>query len=191
METKQRNLEIIATESELKKVVLSAINDGIMPTYVEGQNTLLWAAKHSYYAIAVNLLDHGVTPSFEHLEAAIDSKSVGLIKRLISAGVDVTAENNKALLIASSNGDVEITELLIMAGANASANNSEALIQAVINKHTEIAEMLISAGADPSASKYRAFKIAAGNNDVKTLNVLLNANIDLAQLLIDAYAIVI
>ncbi len=71
-----------------------------------------------------------------------------IVKLLIEAGADVTANNNYAIKKAAANGYIEVVELLIEAGADVTANNNYAIKKAAANGYIEVVELLIEAGAD-------------------------------------------
>ena len=71
----------------------------------------------------------------------------------IQAGADVHANNDEALLYASSNGHLPVVEVLIKAGADVHADNDEALRLASMYGHLSVVEVLVKAGADVHAKR--------------------------------------
>ena len=90
------------------------------------------------------------------LHDAVDKGDVAQVKRLISKGADVNAEDTVGmtpLMQASRQGNTSIVSVLLDAGADVNALrfvgfNDPALIYAVRGGHDEIVRLLIQAGAD-------------------------------------------
>lgn len=88
-----------------------------------------------------------------HLAAA--QGQLGVVKRLVSMGVDINARggvsNGSALDRAASKGHLDIVEYLLLLGAEVDVSEPERnpLFSAIYGGHLAVAELLIKSGLDP------------------------------------------
>jgi hypothetical protein len=94
------------------------------------------------------------------------------MKVLFAGGADVHANDDLALRSAAESGDAETVQVLLAAGANVHAVNNWALCWASFWGHTETLKILLAAGANVHGSNDRALCWAAGSSDAETVQVL-------------------
>jgi ankyrin repeat protein len=114
--------------------------------------------------------------------AAIASRNPAVVKILLAAGANPTAENNQPVLEAASAGSVEILRLLRRNGADLAAQKGQAIFNAVVQNHLSATEFLITSGADLSARLDISVAMAIGYGHAAILELLLNAGGKLANL---------
>jgi hypothetical protein len=85
----------------------------------------------------------------------------------------VHTSNDRALLLASNNGNLAVVELLLAHGANVHTSNDRALQLASENGDLAVVEVLLAHGADVHASNDRALQLASENGDLAVVEVLL------------------
>jgi len=92
----------------------------------------------------------------DELFAAVEHGEQKKVEKLLSSGVNVDEDilygffSWTPLMIAASNGDVEITKILLAAGAKTKAKykkGADSLIVASFNGHQEVVKLLLAAGA--------------------------------------------
>jgi len=87
-------------------------------------------------------------------EKAIENGDLTMMKRLITAGIDVNSlddHGQTALMVSAHHGRKDIVEMLIAEGADlnvAAKYNLNATMLAVIGRHEEVAKIIAAAGAD-------------------------------------------
>ena len=79
----------------------------------------------------------------------------GIVKLLIEAGADVTANDNYAIQVSTENGHEKIVKLLIEAGAD----STSLIIDAVKDGKLEIVKLLIEAGAIENMKEYKLLNL--------------------------------
>jgi ankyrin repeat protein/8-oxo-dGTP pyrophosphatase MutT (NUDIX family) len=115
------------------------------------------------------------------LETAAASGEVDRVRRLVrSGGVDVNADNGKALRSASQNGYLEIVKLLVERGADVHAGNDGALREACkdLEELLDIVEYLLDAGADVHAEGDEALRSASKNGHLQVMRLLVERGAD-------------
>jgi ankyrin repeat protein len=117
--------------------------------------------------ILPNCLDHV-------LYDAIQARKGEAVKILLEAGANAVADENKAVLLASSIGDVEILEILQAHGADLCALDSQPLFNAVMAGDASCVRLLLSAGANANA-RLGIGLIAISNGDSEIMELLLAA----------------
>lgn len=100
-----------------------------------------------------------------------------LVKILLECGIDATAKDNEAIIIASSHivYMIDILKLLISYGANPIARNNEPICKAT---NTNTVKFLIDLGADPFAQNNKLFKSACFRHDMSTIKFLFDIGIN-------------
>jgi len=107
--------------------------------------------------------------------AAIASRNPAVVKILLTAGANPTAEDNQPVLHAATAGSVEILRLLQRNGADLAAQKGQAIFNAVVQNHLAVIEFLIASGADLSARLDISVAMAIGYGHAAILELLLNA----------------
>lgn len=114
------------------------------------------------------------------LQQAVRRESdLDTVEYLIENDIDINANNDYAVQIASEEGRLNIVKLLVSNGANIHANNDYALRCASENGHFEIVKFLVDQGADIHANDDNALQSACsgGYLDIVKFLVTLGANI--------------
>lgn len=135
----------------------------------------------------------------ESLIMAVRERELEVVNHLISKKINLDikdAENNTPLIIAVSNGDLDITKALIAAGASLNYQNyfdssNSALIIAVQDGNVDIAQELINAKADLNLynRQYETpLSIALKNRDFELVNLLLQCK---AEVTPTAYSLIV
>ena len=124
--------------------------------------------------ILPNALDHAFYD-------AIASRNPAVVKILLAAGANPTAEDNQPILHAATAGSVEIMRLLHRNGADLAAQKGQAVFNAVVQNHLAATEFLIASGADLSARLDISVAMAIGYGHAAILELLLNAGGKLAN----------
>ena len=97
---------------------------------------------------------------------------------LTSCGVDIHAEDDYALLWASTNGHLDVVRLLVEAGANIHASDDYALCQTAKNGHLEVVRLLIESGVNVHVRNDCALRWASANGHLEVVRVLLEHGAD-------------
>lgn len=92
-----------------------------------------------------------------------------LIKFLAKNGINVCAQNNRAICKYGNN--IELVQLLILYGADPLARNNKPISVA---SNIDTIKFLISLGADPFAHNNKLFCNACAVNDIKLVNFLIS-----------------
>ena len=124
--------------------------------------------------ILPNALDHAFYD-------AIASRNPAVVKILLHAGANPTAEDNQPVLRAATAGSVEILRLLQRHGADLAAQKGQAVFNAVVQNHLAATEFLITSGADMSGRLDISVGMAISYGHAATLELLLNAGGKLAN----------
>lgn len=113
---------------------------------------------------------------YEHhlIHAALKGKQVH-VARLVTAGVDPTSHNNRAIGNASTEGHVGIVRYLLNDGRADPAGESNCSIRfASQHGHAEVVHLLLADGrADPTIWENWAIRVASQNNRVEVVLLLL------------------
>ena len=126
------------------------------------------------------------TKIYDEFISAIKSNNVEEVKRLLTQGVDVNAQDEygyNPLFYAVVNGNTEMVKLLIEAGADVNTKNkfgTTPLFSVALLGRTEVAKLLIEAGADVNTKNV--------NGETPLFTAAHNGNTEIAKLLIDAGA---
>jgi len=127
----------------------------------------------------------------ESLFEAVTKGDIEQVKKLISEGADVNAENSRIynrtpLHIAAYEGHKDIAELLISIGADIGAKDIEGctpIYWAVVRGNKEIVDLLITADADVSdAPIFSVMSARNSNRDIVELLIKAGANVPPLQL---------
>ena len=92
---------------------------------------------------------------------------------LDTANIDVHADNEAALMVASEGGYTDIVALLIERGAYVQANNNYALKTACFYGHQQTVALLLQSGADVHAGEDHLLLTASVNGNLSVVKVLL------------------
>ena len=146
----------------------------------QAEEFLCLAAKNGDAASLKLLLNYMNTPilpnALDHaFYDAIASRNPAVVKILLAAGANPTAEDNQPVLHAATAGSVEILRLLHRNGADLAAQNGQAVFNAVVQNHLAATEFLITSGADLSARLDISVFLAISNGHAAVLELLLHA----------------
>ncbi len=98
------------------------------------------------------------------------------IKILIEAGADPRLDNDSALILACSHGNIETVKFFLNeCGLDINSHNSDALTYAVFSRNFDLIDFLFESGIKINDAVISSF---SGLYYVKTLSYLLNAGID-------------
>lgn len=86
-------------------------------------------------------------------DLGVRNSNQSIIKIAILTGVDVTANIDYVMRLASEKGYAEIVKMLIEAGADATADDNYAIKKASKNGHIEVVKLLIEAGSISKVSR--------------------------------------
>jgi len=95
-----------------------------------------------------------------------------VVKYLVSVGADIHAGNDLAVRWASSNGHLEVVKYLVSVGADIHADDDDALRWASNNGHLEVVKYLVSVGADIHACNDEAVRCASSNGHLKVVKYI-------------------
>jgi len=109
---------------------------------------------------------------------ASENGQLELVKLLIDAGADVTADNNYAIIWASYKGHLEVVKLLIDAGADVTADDNKAIRWVSQKGHLEIVKLLIDNGADVTAYDNYAIILASEKGHTEVVKLLIDSVAD-------------
>ena len=108
----------------------------------------------------------------------INAKYNGLnnIKWLLNQGIDPSANDNRAIRSASSNGHTDAVKLLLAdPRVDPAADNNEAIRAASRHGHAEIVKILLDdPRVDPSANNNDAIRVASENGHTEIVKLLLD-----------------
>lgn len=121
-----------------------------------------------------------------------------IVKHLISAGDDCTANDNEAVRSASERGHLEVVKYLVSQGADITARDNYAVKWAAAWRRLEVVEYLISIGASDTEGKAILFAAREGNleltkhlissgtsiTDESVASATVNRNLDIVVLLV-------
>lgn len=102
---------------------------------------------------------------------AIDHSRLDIVKKLSEYGVDLFAEDNKALIFATELGELEIVKYLVEAGADINAQESAPIGFATQYGFNEIVDYLLSKGA---ILNNKVLYYAIVNNSIVLVEKFLN-----------------
>jgi len=105
---------------------------------------------------------------------ASSNGNLNVVKYLVSQGADVAAKNNYALLQASDNGHLKVVKYLVEHGADVTVNDNLALQRASINGHLGVVKYLVSQGADVTADDNIAVQWASKNGHLGVVKYLVS-----------------
>ncbi|BCS82771.1 putative ankyrin repeat protein [Cotonvirus japonicus] len=107
---------------------------------------------------------------FGHLEVA---------KFLVENGVDIQADNNYAVQLASQSGHLEIVRFLVSQGANIQSNDNCAVKWASQSGHLEVVKFLVSQGANIQAGNNHAVRWASYYGRLEVVRFLVEKGADI------------
>lgn len=138
-------LELAAGNGHLEVVKFLSENGPV------SDRALLISSGRNHFKIVKFLLEKNKQNVYinESLIIASEHGYTKIVKLLLEqVGVNVNAENGKALKKASANGHLEVVKLLIKNGANVNVSNSSPLVSASWHGHLEIVKLLLKNGAE-------------------------------------------
>lgn len=108
---------------------------------------------------------------------AIENLDYPLVKILLECGIDVTAQDNEAIITASNNvvHSADILKLLISYGADPIARNNEPICGATT---INTVKFLMDLGADPFAQNNKLFKSACYRHNIFIIKFLFDIGIN-------------
>lgn len=107
------------------------------------------------------------------LFAGIASKNPAVVRMLLRAGANATAENDRPAIEASCVGSPEILQLLFRHGANLDLPSGQPLFNAVFGNHWDTLLYLLRAAVDPNAQSGTALILAISNGQAEMVELLL------------------
>lgn len=139
--------------------------------------TIVLAANAGSVACTEWLLGHHFEAVCSHLlEACLKATKKGhlqILQRLFNSFTFENQNINKLLVLAASNGHVEIASFLLDHGANIEHESGLALREAVTKGHAEMVGWLIAQGANVGTSKRGAISIAIGMRRTEITDLLI------------------
>jgi hypothetical protein len=108
----------------------------------------------------------------EILIIASSNGDLELVKYLVSLGADIHILNEYALRLASRHGCLDVVKYLVSVGVDIHDANESALKWAVANGHLEVVKYLVSLGADIHVNNGEPFRWASGNKQFEIVNFL-------------------
>lgn len=99
-----------------------------------------------------------------------------IVKFLLQNGADIHYAHDKALYIASLNGNVSLVKLLLENGAN---NKDTVLVEACNNKSVEIVKLLLENGANVQTDDNLPLKMASYSGRTETVKLLIEKGADI------------
>ena len=112
-----------------------------------------------------------MTTSEVILQEAVNNGDLDTAKKLVRQGADVNADDDQAIRIAASNGDLKMVKFLI----NNDADEYAALLVAAEAKKLDIVLYLVSERElDPDEYDHGAIKTAAAHGDIDMIKLLLD-----------------
>jgi len=94
-------------------------------------------------------------------------------------GIDITANNNYAIQLASENGHLEVVKYLGKHGADVTASDNRAVQWASRSGYLEVIKYLVSQGADVATNNIRAIQLASGNGHLEVVKYLVKHGADI------------
>ena len=181
-----------AVKSEDLEKVQLLLKSGADPNTKDmvGRYVLVFAAAKNNVKIVKSLLDAGADPNVKSINnTAPLSVTINpeIIKYLLEKGADPEIYNNDGwtpIMIAASDGDVEVVKILIKAKVNLNTKDllgRIALGMAVHHKHRDVVKILLEAGADPnitSRNNTSILMMAAVDGDMEMVKLLINFGAD-------------
>jgi ankyrin repeat protein len=143
--------------------------------------SIIFASRNGHIEVVKLLIGAGADVTADDNEAirfASENGHIEVVKLLIGAGADVTADDNEAIRFASENGHIEVVKLLIDNGADVTADDNYAIRYASRNGHIEIVKLLIGAGADVTTRGNHAIRFASSNGHIEVVKLLIDAGAD-------------
>jgi len=136
------------------------------------------ALKIDWYKIYEKIYDRKNDKVYDDLPEilirAADDGDFTTVNILILAGVDPTANDNAAIIVASFNGHVEVVKLLLQQPrADPTADNNYAIREASENGYIEVVKLLLEQpGVDPTAEDNEAIRKASENGYLEVVKLL-------------------
>ena len=117
-----------------------------------------------------------------HVKKLIEACRIGdltTVKTVLSRGIDIHAEDDRALLISAENGHFEIVKFLIENGANIHAQNDCILVFPKILDNIEIIEYLIKHGIDIQVNNNCVLKSCAIIGNLSVIKFLIKKGVNI------------
>ena len=107
--------------------------------------------------------------------AAVEANNEAVVRQLVARRVNVQEDDDLALRIAATNGNLPIVELLVRGGANVNALDGSPMIRAASMNNIQVVQFLLNQRASARAQNSLAYSIAEfqGFQEIETM--LLNA----------------
>lgn len=160
--------------------ILMAIGENNLDT----RNALVKAINANEEEIVQSILDISSSslavdpsPLDDPLYYACNDKRPEIVKRLLDAGADVHAFDDRALIGVCYNGCDETVKYLLEAGADARTQDSISVVLAFRHGHMSIIDLLLAAGADVR-SRDEIIKFASYEGNYALVERLLAAGAD-------------
>ena len=99
---------------------------------------------------------------------------IEVVKLLINHGADIHAQDSRALTCALIYGHLEIIQLLLDFGANLHSWDDSALVWASEHGYTEIVRLLLDRGSDMNLYREAALEAASKNDHIEVVKLLKN-----------------
>ena len=163
---------LVATKLRQIELVRFVLKNEVKPTLESFQ----YAAEHEFFEICRLFVEFGSRKLLstqlleEKLYLLIRSNNLSEAKKIINQGIDLTADNNMFIQVASERGNIEIIHLLLEHGVDITANNNEAIQRASDEGHLEVVRLLLQHGAIPTDE---AIKSASRRGHLEVVRLLL------------------
>lgn len=108
------------------------------------------------------------------LQQAASKGDLVTIRRLSDQGIDICADNNRALCLAAKSGHFNVVEYLVQNGAPVHDNNNLALQSAAAKGFLHIVKYLVLHGADVTAGNNYAFRMSAMQGNLYLVRYLVS-----------------
>lgn len=106
------------------------------------------------------------------IQMASSNGCLEVVKYLASNGADITTDDNIVIQIASAKGHLEMVKHLVANGADVTANNNGAVRLASDNGHLEVVKCLVENGADVTANNNEAIRWASDSGHQEVVEYL-------------------
>lgn len=134
-------------------------------------------ARAGHLPVVQYLIEHGVNVHAEDdaaLRLASMNGRLAVVQCLIEHGANVHAKNDWALYTASSGGHSAVVQCLVKCGANVHAKNGEALRAASLHGHLPVVKCLIEYGANVHALSDWSIVLASEHGHLPVVQYLLD-----------------
>ncbi len=128
------------------------------------------------YYKALSKKSNSMSENQEQLNEAVVNGDLARVKMLVNSGVNVSAGDDYALIVASRNGNLPLVKFLVEHGANIQSRDNKALIWASTNGHLPVVKYLVENGANINAGDDEALRWARKNGHVSVFQYLESLN---------------